>query len=123
MAACAGAVGAGRNMMIRPCLLAAFLVATAPALAQAPEAAAQVEAPETSEGLDDPCAGMEDCGDVPDPGLAGSGESPVGVEAVLLSDYRFRGISRSDEDPALQAALTVFPGGGVYAGVRGTTLK
>jgi uncharacterized protein (TIGR02001 family) len=44
-------------------------------------------------------------------------------EAELVSDYRFRGVSRSDEDPALRGALTVFHESGVFAGVRGTTLR
>ncbi len=47
----------------------------------------------------------------------------VGGNAELMSDYRFRGVSRSDEDPALQANLTVSHGGGAYVGVRGTTLR
>ena len=47
----------------------------------------------------------------------------VSGEVVALSDYRFRGISRSDEDPALQGQLTVSTPGGFYAGARGTTLK
>jgi hypothetical protein len=53
------------------------------------------------------------------------GESGVTVsgEVNLLSDFRFRGISRSDEDPALQGALTVSTGSGFYLGGRGTTLK
>jgi uncharacterized protein (TIGR02001 family) len=42
---------------------------------------------------------------------------------TLLSDYRFRGISRSDGDPALQAQLTATLPNGLYAGGRGTTLK
>jgi uncharacterized protein (TIGR02001 family) len=41
----------------------------------------------------------------------------------LLSDYRFRGISRSGGDPAVQAQLTATLTNGLYAGVRGTTLK
>lgn len=47
----------------------------------------------------------------------------VSGEALILSDYRFRGISRSDKDPALQGQLTVSTLGGFYAGARGTTLK
>jgi uncharacterized protein (TIGR02001 family) len=54
---------------------------------------------------------------VPGTGLTLSGE------AELMSDYRFRGVSRSDEDPALQAALTVETPGGFYVGGRGTTLS
>jgi uncharacterized protein (TIGR02001 family) len=44
-------------------------------------------------------------------------------EITLLSDYRYRGISRSDEDPALQAQATVSVGNGLYVGARGTTLS
>lgn len=47
----------------------------------------------------------------------------VAAEVSLLSDYRFRGVSRSDEDPALQAALTLSHRSGFYAGARGTTLN
>lgn len=47
----------------------------------------------------------------------------LSVEAAFLTDYRFRGISRSDEDPAGQAALTLSHGSGLYAGLRATTLK
>lgn len=53
--------------------------------------------------------------------LVGTGFSVDG-EAILLSDYRFRGISRSDEDPALQGALTLSTDSGFYLGGRGTTL-
>ena len=79
-------------------------VAAAVLLACAAPAAAQEEAPEEALG-------------VPSSGLDVSGE------VNLLSDYRFRGVSRSDEDPALQAALTASHGSGFYAGARGTTLK
>jgi uncharacterized protein (TIGR02001 family) len=47
----------------------------------------------------------------------------LSAEAVFLTDYRFRGISRSDEDPAGQAALTLSHGSGLYTGLRATTLK
>ena len=46
----------------------------------------------------------------------------VGVEAELMSDYRFRGISRSNENPALQGEVTVSHNSGIYVGARGTTL-
>lgn len=42
---------------------------------------------------------------------------------VALSDYRFRGISRSDEDPALQGNLTLSHASGLYTGVTATTLR
>jgi uncharacterized protein (TIGR02001 family) len=92
------------RMMIRS-LFALSLFVAAPAFAQ------------SSEPL--PTAGQE----VPEAGLAGSGQSLFSGEISLLSDYRFRGISRSDEDPALQAAVTLFPADGLYAGVRATSLK
>lgn len=54
---------------------------------------------------------------------AGPSALEISGEVSLLSDYRFRGVSRSDEDPALQAQLTLSHDSGLYAGVRGTTLK
>jgi len=47
----------------------------------------------------------------------------VSGEANLLSDYRFRGVSRSDGDPALQGQLTITHGSGFYAGTRATSLE
>lgn len=70
-----------------------------------------------------PCEENMSCGDADVTGMAGSDQSIVSGEINLLSDYRYRGISRSDEDPALQAALTIFPAGGFYAGARATSLK
>jgi len=54
---------------------------------------------------------------IPGTGLSVSGE------AELMSDYRFRGVSRSDEDPAVQANLTLSHGSGLYVGARGTSLS
>jgi uncharacterized protein (TIGR02001 family) len=68
-------------------------------LALAAPADAQEEEPRASSGLD------------------------VSGSMTLLSDYRFRGVSRSDGDPALQGQLTVSLPGGLYAGARGTTVK
>jgi uncharacterized protein (TIGR02001 family) len=68
------------------------------ALASAAPVSAQEEAPEAAGG-----AGLE---------LSG--------EATLMSDYRFRGVSRSDEDPAAQGQLTLSVPNGLYAGARGT---
>jgi uncharacterized protein (TIGR02001 family) len=53
---------------------------------------------------------------------AGSGIGLSG-EINLLSDFRFRGISRSDKDPAVQGALTASLPGGFYVGGRATSLK
>jgi len=72
-------------------------------LAVAAPAAAQEDLPEEATGV--PGSALE-----------------LSAEINLLSDYRFRGVSRSDEDPALQAALTLGHRSGFYAGARGTTL-
>ena len=82
--------------MLRPCLTITALIAAAPALAQEEAAPAITEAPASL-----------------DPAF----------EINLLSDHRFRGISRSDEDPAVQASVSVFHDSGLYAGLRGTTLS
>jgi uncharacterized protein (TIGR02001 family) len=99
--------------MIRYFAFAALLCASAPVFAQ----------PDPAPPAADPCQDLGDCGADSEIGLAGSGQSILSGELVLLSDYRFRGVSRSDEDPAIQAALTVLPAGGFYAGARATSLK
>jgi uncharacterized protein (TIGR02001 family) len=88
--------------MLRHACLAVALFAASPAMGQDEP----VEAPET-------------------PAEAPAIESSLDFSGSLslLSDYRFRGVSRSDEDPAAQAALTLSHGSGFYAGVTGTTLK
>ena len=55
--------------------------------------------------------------------VPGASGLSVGAELNLLSDFRFRGISRSGRDPAIQGALTVSTPGGLYAGARATSLK
>jgi uncharacterized protein (TIGR02001 family) len=42
--------------------------------------------------------------------------------ATLLTDYRYRGISQSNEEPAVQATLDVFHISGFYAGAFATSL-
>lgn len=44
-------------------------------------------------------------------------------EVDILSDYRFRGVSRSDEDPAVRGALTLFHSSGLYTGARASSLR
>jgi uncharacterized protein (TIGR02001 family) len=105
--------------MIKTLSLSLAFAAAAPAFAQEPGPEPELETAQPA----DPCVGTEDCGDAPYADMAGSDEPLVTGEVSLLSDYRFRGVSRSDEDPAVQAALTLTPGGGFYAGLRGTTLK
>ena len=87
--------------MIRTALIVACLLAATPALA-----------------LEQPPPDMDPAADpisVPPP-------FDIGGEISLMSDYRFRGISRSGEDPAAQAGLTIRHESGLYAGARGTTL-
>ena len=62
----------------------------------------------------------------PAPGEATPSSVPaldIEGQVTLFSDYRFRGISRSDEDPAVQAGLTLRHDSGFYAGARGTSLR
>ncbi|HEX5184315.1 MAG TPA: TorF family putative porin [Allosphingosinicella sp.] len=55
---------------------------------------------------------------------AGGGSGPsVSGDAFLLSDYRFRGVSRSDDAPAVQGQLTLSLPDGLYAGARATSLR
>jgi uncharacterized protein (TIGR02001 family) len=42
-------------------------------------------------------------------------------EAAIVSDYRWRGVSLTDNDPALQCGLSVIHAAGPYAGVWGST--
>jgi uncharacterized protein (TIGR02001 family) len=88
--------------MIRTAFVAAFLLAAVPAAAQ-----------------DAPSAQSDPRGDP----VAAPGPFDVSAEFSLMSDYRFRGISRSDEDPAAQAGIMVRHDSGFYAGARGTTLR
>ena len=89
-----GRVRQGRAMIRRPAILLLALCAS-PALAQTSDAP---------------------------PAESHSGPSISGG-VTLLSDYRFRGISRSDEDPAVQGQLTVSLPHGLYAGARATSLR
>jgi len=80
---------------------AMFKTAAAAALFVAAPAVAQDDAPETSapEALE------------------------VSGEFNLMSDYRFRGVSRSDEDPTAQAGIQLRHQSGLYAGTRLTLLQ
>lgn len=60
------------------------------------------------------------------PALAQDGEATpaftVSGTAALLSDYRFRGVSQSDKEMAVQAGLTITHKSGLYAGAWGSNL-
>ena len=101
--------------MPRYALCAFALVLAAPAFAQDEPAEAPVD--ETMVPEEEPV--LEEVQAAPSTESAFDLSGEVG----LLSDYRFRGVSRSDEDPAGQAALTLSHVSGLYAGARGTTLK
>jgi uncharacterized protein (TIGR02001 family) len=85
----------------------AFLFWAAPALAQDP-----------AEGFDpnaDPTAGETF-------DASGDAEWSLEGEVGLVTDYRFRGISRTAEQPAAQASATLEHRSGFYAGLWGSTL-
>lgn len=46
----------------------------------------------------------------------------INGSVALLSDYRFRGVSQSDKDPAVQGSITVTHSSGLYAGLFGSNL-
>lgn len=96
--------------MLRFAAAAAALLLAAPGLAQ-------------DEPDGDPAdAATQALDEAETPAPTGSGLD-LSASLTFLSDYRFRGVSRSDEDPAAQAALTLSHDSGLYAGVTGTTLK
>jgi len=99
--------------MVRTAFFAALLLAAAPAAAQ-DEPPVDALAPDAS--ADDAAA------EEPAP-LGATGAFEISGEAALLSDYRFRGVSRSDEDPSAQAGLMVSHESGLYGGARGTILS
>ncbi len=93
--------------MLRYALLASLLSLAAPAVAQ-------------EEGGQDVGAEADTSQDAD---MSAPAALDVTGEVSLLSDYRFRGVSRSDEDPAVQAAINVNHASGLYVGARGTTLR
>jgi uncharacterized protein (TIGR02001 family) len=61
--------------------------------------------------------------DAPADAAAGSEESkPFAVTLWLVNDYKFRGVSQSQEDPAFQAALDYTHPSGFYAGIWGSSI-
>ena len=53
---------------------------------------------------------------------ASTGPITVSGSVAVLTDYRLRGVSQSDRDPALQGALTVAHTSGVYIGTFASNL-
>lgn len=58
----------------------------------------------------------------PEP-IAGPAAVDLSAEIIFFSDYRFRGVSRSDEAPAVQAGIALHHESGLYAGARATSLR
>lgn len=58
------------------------------------------------------------------PALAQEADKAITVSgsATLTSDYRYRGISQTDKDFAVQGSVTVSHASGVYAGLWGSTV-
>ncbi|MEI6414197.1 MAG: TorF family putative porin [Pseudomonadota bacterium] len=48
---------------------------------------------------------------------------PLTGSAALVSDYKFRGVSQTDRNPAVQAGLTYTHSSGLYAGVWGSNVN
>src|SRR3546814_5528071 len=46
----------------------------------------------------------------------------VSGSATVVSDYRFRGFSQSDEEAAIQGGITVSHGSGLYLGTWGSSI-
>ena len=64
---------------------------------------------------------------VPEAGAANSAGGESGFElsgnVALVSDYRFRGVSFSDGDPALQGGIDLVHSSGFYLGTWGSTIS
>ena len=67
------------------------------------------------------------CGMAATPAFADETDPPaeftVTGNVAMVTDYRFRGISLSDGDPAIQGAINVNHSSGLYAGVWGSSLE
>lgn len=59
------------------------------------------------------------------PALAEDAAGPVTLSAntALVSDYRFRGVSLSDKDPAIQGGLNINHESGFYVGTWGSSIE
>ena len=97
--------------MFRYALFAAVLAMAAPCAAQ--------ESPPAEDAAD---PNAEPPFEQADTAPTGSGLD-LSASVTLLSDYRFRGVSRSDEDPAVQAELVLSHDSGFYGGVTATSLQ
>ncbi|CAK0775682.1 Porin [Gammaproteobacteria bacterium] len=49
--------------------------------------------------------------------------SPLAGNVALVSDYKYRGVTQTDRNPALQAGLTYTHASGLYAGLWGSNVN
>lgn len=56
-------------------------------------------------------------------GTAAAGDSPIAANVALVSDYAYRGISQTDEKPALQGGFDYAHSSGLYIGVWGSNVS
>ena len=56
------------------------------------------------------------------PTAAQAASNPLRLQVAVVTDYVFRGISRSDNDPAAQAGLEYLHASGAYAGIWGSSV-
>lgn len=52
-----------------------------------------------------------------------AGDSPIAANVALVSDYAYRGISQTDEKPALQGGFDYAHASGLYVGVWGSNVS
>lgn len=55
-------------------------------------------------------------------GVSNEAQAEISANAALVSDYRFRGISQSNEDPAVQAGFDYAFENGFYVGTWGSSV-
>ncbi|MCC4114001.1 TorF family putative porin [Aromatoleum toluclasticum] len=56
-------------------------------------------------------------------GTAAAADSPIAANVALVSDYAYRGISQTDEKPALQGGFDYAHASGLYVGVWGSNVS
>lgn len=57
------------------------------------------------------------------PGAADAQDTPLSANVAMVSDYAFRGVSQTDERPALQGGFDFAHASGFYAGVWGSSIS
>ncbi len=94
----------------------------APDAAATPAATTPAAATPADSGTPAPVATVDDPAPAPAPAAADGATAPppaftINGSATLISDYRFRGISQTNLQPAIQGSITVTHSSGLYATV------